>query len=58
MPINALQGLEMCNPSLGGPTSPYEMDMDIGEIGAGELLELMPSPSADNQAAAWYDSNL
>lgn len=50
----------MCGPSLvGGPASPYAMDMDVGEIGAGELLEAMPSPPHDNaQAAAWYDTDL
>lgn len=33
--------------------------MDVGEIGAGELLDSMPSPPAgDNQTAAWYDTDL
>lgn len=42
------------------PNSPYGMvDMDVGEIGAGELLEAMPSPPHDNaQVAAWYDTDL
>lgn len=47
----------------GTPTSPYAMDMDVGEMGAGELsfdhLDTMPSPPQDNnQAAAWYDTDL
>ncbi len=51
-----MQGLEIGG---GGPTSPYAMDMDVGEIGAGELLEAMPSPPHDNnQVAAWYDTDL
>lgn len=60
IPIDSLQGLDLCGQSLvGGPVSPYEMDMDVGEIGAGELLEAMPSPPHDNnQAAAWYDTDL
>lgn len=60
IPIDSLQGLDLCGPSLvGGPASPYAMDMDVGEIGAGELLEAMPSPPHDNtQAAAWYDTDL
>lgn len=42
-----------------GPNSPYTMDIDVGEIGAGELLEAMPSPPHDNsQVAAWYDTDL
>lgn len=58
IPIDSFQGLELCSPSLG-PTSPYEMDMDVGEIGAGELLDSMPSPpQGDNQTAAWYDTDL
>lgn len=33
--------------------------MDCGEIDAGELLDSMPSPPAgENQAAAWYDTDL
>lgn len=40
---------------LGQPKSPYAMDMDVGEIGAGELsfdnLDSMPSPQ-DN---SWYN---
>lgn len=42
------------------PNSPYGMvDMDVGDIGAGELLEAMPSPPHDNaQVAAWYDTDL
>lgn len=59
IPIDSFQGLELCSPSLVGPTSPYEMDMDVGEINAGELLDSMPSPPAgENQAAAWYDTDL
>lgn len=55
LPIDSMQGLEIG----GGPTSPYAMDMDVGEIGAGELLEAMPSPPHDNnQVAAWYDTDL
>lgn len=56
LPIDSMQGLEIGG---GGPTSPYAMDMDVGEIGAGELLEAMPSPPHDNnQVAAWYDTDL
>lgn len=50
-----MQGLE-----IGGSTSPYGMDMDVGEIRAGELLEALPSPPPhdNNQLAAWYDTDL
>lgn len=34
------------------------MDMDVGEIGAGEILDSMAIPIDDNQAAAWYDTDL
>lgn len=58
IPIDSFQGLELCSPSLVGPTSPYD-GMDCGEIDAGELLDSMPSPPAgENQAAAWYDTDL
>lgn len=56
------------NPGAGGPpsgqpTSPYAMDMDVGEMDASELtfdhLDVMPSPPQDNnQVAAWYDTDL
>ncbi|XP_059617154.1 armadillo segment polarity protein isoform X1 [Phlebotomus argentipes] len=67
LPIDSMQGLEIgggIGPPGANPTSPYCMDMDVGEMGAGELsfehLEAMPSPpqAADNQAAAWYDTDL
>lgn len=58
LPIDSLQGLEIGGGG-GCPTSPYAMDMDVGEIGASELLEAMPSPPHDNsQVAAWYDTDL
>ncbi|XP_035783261.1 armadillo segment polarity protein isoform X1 [Anopheles albimanus] len=49
--------------SSGQPTSPYVMDMDVGEMDASELtfdhLDVMPSPPQDNnQVAAWYDTDL
>uniref|UniRef100_A0A182HYX9 Uncharacterized protein n=5 Tax=Cellia TaxID=44534 RepID=A0A182HYX9_ANOAR len=49
--------------SSGQPTSPYGMDMDVGEMEASELtfdhLDVMPSPPQDNnQVAAWYDTDL
>lgn len=55
LPIDSMQGLE-----IGGSTSPYGMDMDVGEIRAGELLEALPSPPPhdNNQLAAWYDTDL
>lgn len=78
LPIDSMQGLEIGgggsggqgggNSALGGPpsgqpTSPYAMDMDVGEMDASELtfdhLEAMPSPPQDNnQVAAWYDTDL
>ncbi|XP_052562172.1 armadillo segment polarity protein isoform X3 [Culex pipiens pallens] len=50
-------------PPSGQPTSPYAMDMDVGEMDASELtfdhLDVMPSPPQDNnQVAAWYDTDL
>ena len=58
LPIDSMQGLEIGGAPMG-PTSPYAMDMDVGEIGARELLEAMPSPPHDNnQSAAWYDTDL
>lgn len=58
LPIDSMQGLEIGGAQLG-PSSPYAMDMDVGEIGAGELLEAMPSPPNDNhQSSAWYDTDL
>lgn len=67
-----MQGLDIGHGSGGGggrvgggsivgisPNSPYAMDVDVGEIGAGELLDAMPSPPHDNsQVAAWYDTDL
>lgn len=56
-----MQGLEIGGilHSGVGSSSPYAMDMDVGEMGAGELLEAMPSPPHDNsQVAAWYDTDL
>lgn len=52
-----MQELEICSGGGGG------MDMDVGEIGAGELtfdhLDSLPSPPQDNnQVAAWYDTDL
>ncbi|ETN63338.1 hypothetical protein AND_004958 [Anopheles darlingi] len=49
--------------SSGQPTSPYGMEMDVGEMDASELtfdhLDVMPSPPQDNnQVAAWYDTDL
>ena len=45
----------------GAPTSPYSMDMDVGEIDANALnfdLEAMPTPPNDNNnLAAWYDTD-
>lgn len=61
LPIESMQGLEIGGilHSGNGPSSPYAMDMDVGEMGAGELLEAMPSPPHDNsQVAAWYDTDL
>lgn len=60
IPIESFQGFENCSQMMG-PTSPYEMDMDSGEIGTGELLDSMPSPQQidnNNQTAAWYDTGL
>lgn len=62
-----MQGLEIGGgsngPPGGAPTSPYTMDMDVGEMDASELtfdhLDAMPSPPQDNnQVAAWYDTDL
>lgn len=48
-------------PPGGAPTSPYSMDMDVGEIDAGALnfdLDAMPTPPNDNNnLAAWYDTD-
>ncbi|BFG01096.1 armadillo segment polarity protein [Drosophila madeirensis] len=48
-------------PPSGAPTSPYSMDMDVGEIDAGTLsfdLDAMPTPPNDNNnLAAWYDTD-
>ncbi|XP_020802625.1 armadillo segment polarity protein [Drosophila serrata] len=48
-------------PPSGAPTSPYSMDMDVGEIDAGALnfdLDAMPTPPNDNNnLAAWYDTD-
>lgn len=67
LPIDSMQGLEISSPVGGGappsgaPTSPYSMDMDVGEIGARELnfdLDAMPTPPNDNNnLAAWYDTD-
>lgn len=58
LPIDSMQGLEIGGNQLG-PASPYNMDMDVGEIGAGELLEAFPLPPNDNlQSSAWYDTDL
>ncbi|XP_055841174.1 armadillo segment polarity protein isoform X2 [Episyrphus balteatus] len=62
---DSMQGLEISSPvgatPGGAPTSPYSMDMDVGEIGAGELnfdLDAMPTPPNDNNnLAAWYDTD-
>jgi catenin beta 1 len=62
-----MQGLEIGGSGPGGggaPTSPYTMDMDVGDMDAGELTfdhldHSMPSPPQDNnQVAAWYDTDL
>lgn len=60
LPIDSMQGLEIGGGGGGGPESPYAMDMDVGEIRAGELLEALPSPPPhdNNQVAAWYDTDL
>ncbi|XP_055618693.1 armadillo segment polarity protein isoform X4 [Toxorhynchites rutilus septentrionalis] len=78
LPIDSMQGLEIGGNGSGGanngsngnggppsgqPTSPYAMDMDVGEMDASELtfdhLDVMPSPPQDNnQVAAWYDTDL
>lgn len=67
LPIDSMQGLEIGGgsngPPGGAPTSPYTMDMDVGEMDASELtfdhLDAMPSPPQDNnQVAAWYDTDL
>lgn len=43
------------------PSSPYSMDMDVGEINAAALnfdLDAMPTPPNDsNNLAAWYDTD-
>ncbi|XP_037937049.1 armadillo segment polarity protein isoform X2 [Teleopsis dalmanni] len=70
LPIDSMQGLEISSPVGGGgggappsgaPTSPYSMDMDVGEIDAGALnfdLGAMPTPPNDNNnLAAWYDTD-
>lgn len=68
LPIDSMQGLEIGGaggggngPPGGAPTSPYAMDMDVGEMGAGELnfdLDAMPTPPNDNNnLAAWYDTD-
>ena len=71
LPIDSMQGLEISSPVGGGggggappsaaPTSPYSMDMDVGEIDAGALnfdLDAMPTPPNDNNnLAAWYDTD-
>ncbi|KAH8235511.1 hypothetical protein KR032_001723, partial [Drosophila birchii] len=48
-------------PPSGAPTSPYSMDMDVGEIDAGALnfdMDAMPTPPNDNNnLAAWYDTD-
>lgn len=57
--IDNFQGMELYGHSLTGPTSPYEMDMGVGEIGAGELLDSMPSPPiGGGQTAAWFDTEM
>lgn len=64
-----MQGLEIGGGGMSGmqsagtPASPYAMDMGVGDMHAGELtfdhLDAMPSPPQDNnQAAAWYDTDL
>lgn len=60
MPIDSFhQGLELRSPSIVGPTSPYEMNMNIGDMDQGELVDSMPTPpQGDNQTAAWYDTDL
>ncbi|KAH8300611.1 hypothetical protein KR044_011991 [Drosophila immigrans] len=75
LPIDSMQGLEISSPVGGGgggaagnaapsggaPTSPYSMDMDVGEIDAGAMnfdLDAMPTPPNDNNnLAAWYDTD-
>lgn len=59
-PNNGSVGGGVGAPNNVAPNSPYGgMDMDVGDIGAGELLEVMPSPPHDNsQVAAWYDTDL
>lgn len=71
LPIDSMQGLEISSPvGCGGgggappnaaPTSPYSIDMDVGEIDAGALsfdLDTMPTPPNDNNnLAAWYDTD-
>ncbi|KAH8403482.1 hypothetical protein KR215_001060, partial [Drosophila sulfurigaster] len=75
LPIDSMQGLEISSPvggggggaagnaapSVGAPTSPYSMDMDVGEIDAGAMnfdLDAMPTPPNDNNnLAAWYDTD-
>lgn len=45
--------------SVGGGGGVAAMDMDVGDIGGGELLDALPSPPHDNsQVAAWYDTDL
>lgn len=57
VPVESMECLEIGGRGnlLGQPKSPYAMDMDVGEIGAGELsfdnLDSMPSPQ-DN---SWYN---
>lgn len=69
LPLDSMQGLEIGGGHMSGmhssgtPASPYAMDMGVGDMHAGELtfdhLEAMPSPPQDNnQAAAWYDTDL
>lgn len=60
MPIDSFhQGLELRSPSIVGPTSPYEMDMNVGDMDQGEIVDSMPTPpQGDNQTAAWYDTDL
>lgn len=60
IPIESFQGFENCSQMLG-PTSPYEMNVDSGDIGAAGLIDSMPSPQQtdnNNQTAAWYDTDL
>lgn len=57
LPIESMECLEIGGRGnlLGQPKSPYAMDMDVGEIGAGDLsfdnLDSMPSP----QDGSWYN---